>query len=629
MNKEIRNTIVYDFIGTAFCLVMAFVLILMFSGCSNDESKQPVGSLGGAEEETGIYALSGQVGDVLPKLMKIADTTGEIIDSSGYEGSLLAPKGAVISVYELDSLTLDTTGRVFTDTVDNDSGLFSFKEMNLRSPYVLIRESYCPPETLSKFIDVIYADYSAIIDLRNANKVNVNALTTGKVPLVRKYVAEGKTFAEAGKMAEQAILDSLGIYEDLGDFEKMAGENSELSYANKLYQRIIKWSDIRLLVTLNRSIPLLFASPEAFSTKGPKMEQYYLNSIKMIEYEIGFFARQNNLGRCTEARENETGTFELMDDIDIVCHSGKWTVGFKTVEHTKGTMVDARDGKTYKTVTYKFNGTSQTWMAENLDFTDTNSLSAESPLRKNLSGNISCYQGEYDRDACNIYGHAYKWTAAMNINDNEIKMYSISNNDTTFASTRCIEAYLNRLGSDSLRALNDSCNTVLLGENYSIEDEDLRKWNWNYTDFITPSNQNSYQGICPDGWRIPTLGDWTTLLENLGEQYDVYYGNAVPVLYGDDATGFGLTSTVFVKEDDANGIYFSYGDPYFNSFVMANIPLYNMNLFYSWRTYQGFHLNVPITWHPTIILADLGYASEWDDTGIPYGREAAVRCIKN
>jgi Fibrobacter succinogenes major domain (Fib_succ_major). len=170
---------------------------------------------------------------------------------------------------------------------------------------------------------------------------------------------------------------------------------------------------------------------------------------------------------------------------------------------------------------------------------------------------------------------------------------------------------------------------VLLGENYSIEDVDLRKWNWNYTDFITPSNQNSYQGICPDGWRIPTLGDWTTLLENLGEQYDVYYGNAVPVLYGDDATGFGLTSTIRIKEDDSNGIYFSYQSPYLNTFVMANIPLYSMDLFNSWYVYQGFHLQVPITWHPTIIYADLGYASEWDDTGIPYRQPGAVRCIKN
>ena len=619
-------------IGRQLVCKMAMLLALIFAACSNDTSPSTLAHEGGYTEETGIYALSGRVGDVYPKLMKIADSTGKIIDSMGYEGSLYAPKGAVISVQELDSLTFDTTGRVFVDTVDNDSGHFSFKEMELKSPYVLIRESNCPPDTLkiSKFSDPVYANsnYSAIVDLRNASKVSVSALTSAKVPLVREYLAEGKTFADASKMAELAILDSLGIYEDLGDFEQMGGEDSELSYANKLYQwdnagRTPSWSFIR-------SIPLLFAPPKTFSTKGAEVEQYYLSSIKMIQYEIGFFARKNNLGRCTESRENETGSFKANDTVYVVCRSGKWTIGFKPIEYTKGTMEDARDGKTYKTVTYNFNGTSQTWMAENLDFTDTNSLSADNPLRKNLSGNISCYQEEHKTRDCEDYGHAYQWAAAMNIDEDEIKMYSINNNDTVPASRRCVEAYLNRLDSESTKAISDSCDTLLLGENTTIEDEFTRTWSWNYTDFITPSNQNSYQGVCPDGWRIPTWDDWKTLLENLGEQYDVYYGNAVPVLYDDAATGFGLKSTVRVKEDNLNEMYISYADPYFNSFVMANIPLYSMEVFNAWHALQGFHLNFPTTWHHTIILADTGYAAEWDDTGIPYGRRpGAVRCIKN
>ena len=101
MNKETRNTLVYDFIGTAFCLFMAFALILMFSGCSNDESKQPVGSMGGAEEETGIYALSGRAGDIHPKLMKMH----KAIASS--DGLVRVKEGVVVVIiHELDSLTV-------------------------------------------------------------------------------------------------------------------------------------------------------------------------------------------------------------------------------------------------------------------------------------------------------------------------------------------------------------------------------------------------------------------------------------------------------------------------------------------------------------------------------------------
>ena len=117
MKNKTQNTLVYDFIGTALCLVMALVLILMFSGCSNDESVRPVGSMGGSTEETRIYALSGRAGDILPKIRKTTN-------SENSASFMLAAKGTIITVHELDSLKLITTGRSFVDTIDNDDGRF-------------------------------------------------------------------------------------------------------------------------------------------------------------------------------------------------------------------------------------------------------------------------------------------------------------------------------------------------------------------------------------------------------------------------------------------------------------------------------------------------------------------------
>ena len=71
MKKTIRNTLLRDFIGATFCLVMTFALLMMFSGCSEDSKS--VGSLGGAGEETGVYALAGRMGDVQPRLLRVAD----------------------------------------------------------------------------------------------------------------------------------------------------------------------------------------------------------------------------------------------------------------------------------------------------------------------------------------------------------------------------------------------------------------------------------------------------------------------------------------------------------------------------------------------------------------------------
>jgi len=354
--------------------------------------------------------------------------------------------------------------------------------------------------------------------------------------------------------------------------------------------------------------------------------------MKMIDYDIGYLAHLDSLGRCTESRENEASMVKgRIGDIAVVCRSGKWAMGFKAVEHTKGTMTDNRDGKTYKTVTYNFGGTSQTWMAENLDFTDTASLSVDSSLRANLSGSIYCYREPYldnDEEGCGVYGHEYLWRAAMNIGDDDIKSYSVSaQGDSLLVSKKCMDAIRNRslLPGDSAEAVEDSCGAVLYGENDS-EGNSSRTWTWNYSDFITPSNQNSYQGICPDGWKIPTLEDWLTLLQNLGEQYGVDYGNVVMVLYDEAATGFGLNSIAKILGVEIDHVIVQ-GFSFYNYFVMADASYYTAEFFNMWEKFSGFNLSYPDRWH-VLLYKYNNPEMRQSSLADPY-TSAAVRCIKN
>ncbi|MBQ2561300.1 MAG: hypothetical protein II565_12060, partial [Fibrobacter sp.] len=90
-----RNTLVRDFIGAAFCLVMAFALLMIYSGCSEDNS--PIdGAHGGAAEEQGVYALAGQAGDVYPNLLKLRingnDSTDAALNDDKY---MKAAEGSV------------------------------------------------------------------------------------------------------------------------------------------------------------------------------------------------------------------------------------------------------------------------------------------------------------------------------------------------------------------------------------------------------------------------------------------------------------------------------------------------------------------------------------------------------
>ena len=604
MKKFNRKMLVADFIEVAFCLVMALALLMMYSGCSEDNS--PInGAHGGAAEEQGVYALAGRVGDVYPKLLVKDDVGGSLPygESLPYEESMLVPKGTSITVYELDSLTLDTNGRSFVGSIDDDEGHFVFDSLNLNSPYVLIEKFVPSRDTCLYVSDQMFwnnrcfnstieaKELRAIVDLRKNKKISVNSLTSAKVPLLREYMAEGKTFAEANQMAERKILEDLGIYEDLGSFENVYDDDSELSYVNKLIQYTVKSARMGLQwwdVIVN------YASPTEFAGRG-QLEKYYQNMKKMIDYKIGFLAKVDGLGRCTEARENDVGGIKVrsvVNVVNVVCRSGKWTMGFKPVEYTKGLLVDNRDGKSYKTVTYNWGGAVQTWMAEDLVYTD-----AAHPACEGYSGETVCM----------IVGR-YIWMNAMDIEWNDMYVYWVRWQGVvdTVSYQECQKVLASV--SDSTSGLDDG--TCMDGEGV---------WGYDYVNPVLRSNLDAHQGICPDGWRIPTTNDWKTLLRNLGGQYGVDYVKAVPVLYDEAATGFGLKSSSGLTMDDEGRIIKNGGGAFYNHFAVTDEHLSRVTFFQGYSTGDGFGFNTPKEY-------------QYNDDGdvyMPPLDNVNVRCIKN
>jgi uncharacterized protein (TIGR02145 family) len=603
----------YSKFSGQFVCKMAMLLAFMFAACSETDSGNNVA--GGTVEETGVYALVGQVGDIYPKLLQMADSDGVAEESSRYEGSVFAVKGSVITVYELDSLTFDETGRSFVDSVDDDEGRFAFDSLALNSPYVLI-EKREPYDSVGVHVvlgeekldtTVKYRTFKSVIDLRQTQSVSVNSLTSAKIPLLREFIADGKTFVEANRMAEHEILEGFGIYEDLGAFETLNEENSELPYVSAL----MWYDDLNLRFYIEREEKfILYASPKNFVGKGKLVEQYYKNSLKMIDYEIGYAAKLNGLEQCTESRENDVGKIKGRKNgtfFDVVCRSGRWTMGFKSIEHTNGTMVDNRDGKEYKTVTYNWGDGTQTWMAENLDFTDVDGASCVQSL------------GEPD---CELYGREYPWLAAMKINFDDLKVYSVSaKGDTALMTKECVDAFwLEENPCDTLFFdVVDSTN----GDTYT------RNWYSNFADIVEKSNVNSYQGICPDGWRMPTSNDWASLLRHLGNQYGVGYGDVVPVLYDEVATGFGLNSSVLLSYDDLFNVVRYRRGSFYNSFLVVDEPWFVVELFNGYR-FSGLGLDEKSSGTHAFVnnLERYSYDPDIMNPYDPYG-SASVRCIKN
>ena len=113
-----------------------------------------------------------------------------------------------------------------------------------------------------------------------------------------------------------------------------------------------------------------------------------------------------------------------------------------------GEMTDKRDGKKYKTVKIG----EQTWMAENLNYADSN-------LTPSIKGKSWCI--DYDEAKCDVVGRFYTWTAAI----------------------------------DSAALANDKENPRNCGRGSSCN----------------LSDETIIRGICPEGWHVPTSDDWTDL----------------------------------------------------------------------------------------------------------------------
>ena len=138
----------------------------------------------------------------------------------------------------------------------------------------------------------------------------------------------------------------------------------------------------------------------------------------------------------------------------------------RTYKVTHDSIVDARDGRVYKTVTFwslspetgpfKCEESSQTWMAENLKY-------ADSVATPSLLGSSWCYDN--DEANCDAEGRLYTWAAAVDsaaLAANEEKPL-----DCGFGST-CYVGSGNKL----------------------------------------------VRGICPEGWHIPSQSEWGYIRTN-------------------------------------------------------------------------------------------------------------------
>ena len=560
------------------CLKIALVawMTIAFSACSVEA---PGSVSGGSSEESDVYALAGQAGNLSPRLLKLKDQI-EV------ENQFSVKKGSIVKLIELDSVSFTITERYFVDTVFNDEGNFAFNNLSLSSPYVLVfvldscyREDCSENGILYDYTNRIRdkedsAKYSrmlsAVVDLREfkTKSISVNVLTDLKVPILLELVASGIPFATANTQAEKQVLESYGVYEDLSCFECLDDANSELAFVRQLVQEYYTLNPKALhnMNELKLTIEAYWnTAPDIFAFDGKKMETLYRNSKKMLEYKLGYWAHRLGYGPCTDQNEGETFILGISgdDESSALCRSGKWLPGHKKMDFVRDSIVDRRDGKSYKTVTYKIGGITQTWMADDLNYTGTLSATGDS-LKTDLREHSSCY---YEKDSlCEVSSREYRWDAAMNLDEKSIRYLSVKPlaSDTTYLPEICVNAHMIMEEHPVFCAgPGDDCVANLwnhdYGGGYCIDIVDsnggIDNWTWNYTELMPEFKSDSYQGICPEGWRIPNKRDWKTLVHFVMEEYGIDSSRVGTILADDYASGFGMKNNLYVTDIDKNWIF--------------------------------------------------------------------------
>ena len=515
----------YSNISGQLVCKMALLLAFMFAACSENN-----GSIaGGTVEETGFQASLENI-SVAGKASLVA-----MIESAGNAfnaNATLNYSKAFAKMYELDSVTLDTTGNTFVGSFINGAGEFRFDSVSLNSPYVMLKV-YPYIYSIYDYADEYLVAYnenplSVIVDLRVTSNINVNTLTFFETGRLLELVKSGKTFAEAKQQADRDVLDAFGFYDIPFVFDKGEYENDSVYVmALDVVDYFIDFSDQIGTGRLARSLAKngnLDSIDEAVRERFTHWALSILDDLekvdkrdtsivltRKIEMVTNFAVLMKRMEKCADANEGQVVENEKYI-FNFTCSSGKWVATLKTVESVTGTMTDARDGKTYKTVTFEMKNGTRTWMAENLVYNSTN--------------------------------ETYTLSEVLDL-DTSIVMVSFD---------ECVAG----------GGIEDVCDTLIkMGNDFNYERISAA------VDSIEAAT-GTYQGICPEGWRVPTGDDWDELMafivETLGiETY--WIGDYLLFTdFGDvvDTKSKGAWTYYAVKPD--NG----YKDPWASMVAIAN-----------------------------------------------------------
>lgn len=193
-------------------------------------------------------------------------------------------------------------------------------------------------------------------------------------------------------------------------------------------------------------------------------EGAWRTSTTVFDYTLGFDG-------CTVNRNKErVNDYDEENEVNhyYICYNKKWYDGYKwnwelpkdvyfNPDIDYGTLVDDRDGQVYKTVKIG----DQVWMAENLNY-------ADSVATPSLKGKSWCYDNVAAH--CEVTGRYYTWAAVID----SVQIY---------------------------KDYNEKCGDGRTCDRFTS----------------SALAETLIQGICPEGWHLPSADEWRLLYKNASE----------------------------------------------------------------------------------------------------------------
>ena len=396
-------------------------------------------------------------------------------------------KGSVVTVQGVDCKTMKFTEEEFTGKVKSNKGDFGVDDVNLSATCALFAVSgyYMNEFTGEKSSDKL--TLHAITDLSDRKNVNINVLTELEYERVMKLVSKEKmSFDDAKMQAEKEILAALGLVDRFESFEGLNIYEKGDGNATLLATSVMLQSDLDAEKLTDRLDGFASSITESGEWDDEKTKKEMADWADSAKSDGKYDTVRDNLEKWSGS--DEIPDFEkVVDEINKdakettqkIPEEWSWDVpqSARLNPNIKyDSMVDPRDKQVYKVVKIDVPDTnySQVWMAENLNYAD----SVKTP---SLKGQNWCYNN--DEKNCKVSGRYYTWAAAI----------------------------------DSVALANDSKNPLNCGYGK------------------TCGINRGVQGICPDGWHLPTLHEWGLLSVALGNAGVA--GDSLKALTGWDYAG--------------------------------------------------------------------------------------------